>query len=49
MMTMKNISVERIEKQKDSLEKIYQGFFASLKNIAYKGNIVICFPFWEIS
>ena len=49
VMTQKNISVERIEKQKDSLQKIYQWFFSSLKNAKYKGTIVICFPFWEMA
>jgi len=35
-MTQKNISVERIEKQKESLLSIYDKFFLNLKNIDYK-------------
>ncbi|MDD2907367.1 MAG: hypothetical protein PHH98_01875 [Candidatus Gracilibacteria bacterium] len=49
IMTQKNISLERIEKQKESLLSIYDKFFLNLKNIDYKGNIVICFPFWELN
>jgi hypothetical protein len=49
VMTRSNISFERIEKQKLSLEKIYKWFFSSLKKSKYKWNIVICFPFWEIA
>ena len=49
IMTQKNISVERIEKQKESLLSIYDKFFLNLKNIDYKWNLVVCFPFWEIN
>ncbi|MDD3145371.1 MAG: hypothetical protein PHV23_04640 [Candidatus Gracilibacteria bacterium] len=49
IMTQKNISIERIEKQKESLLSIYDKFFLNLKNIDYKGNLVVCFPFWEIN
>lgn len=48
VMTQKNISLERIEKQKQSLEKIYKWFFSSLKKSWYSWTIVLCFPFWEI-
>ncbi len=48
-MTQKNINLERIEKQKESLKSIYEKFFLSLKKINYTWNIVICFPFWEIN
>lgn len=49
IMTQKNISIERIDKQKESLISIYEKFFENLKKIKYEWNIVICFPFWEIS
>lgn len=49
VMTQKNISFDRIEKQISSLEKIYEWFFNSLKKANYKWVIVICFPFWEIN
>ena len=48
MMTQKNISVERIEKQKKSLVELYERFFEGLKKVNYKWNVVICFPFWEM-
>ena len=48
-MTQKNISIDRINKQKESLISIYEKFFENLKKINYTWNIVICFPFWEIS
>lgn len=47
VMTKKNISKERILKQRESLIKIHEAFFAGLKKINFTGNIVICFPFWE--
>lgn len=49
IMTQKNISIDRIVKQKESLISIYEKFFENLKKIKYEWNIVICFPFWEIS
>ncbi len=48
VMTKNNISVDRIKKQRESLTKIYEAFFAWLKKMDFKWNIVICFPFWEI-
>jgi hypothetical protein len=46
-MTKKNISIDRIEKQRESLEKIYSAFFKNLSKIKYSGTIVISFPFWD--
>jgi len=48
VMTKKNIDLERIEKQKESLTKLYEWFFSGLQNKKYNWNIVISFPFWEI-
>jgi hypothetical protein len=48
IMTKKNISVERIKKQRESLEKIYEWFFLNLKKWNFSWNIVISFPFWEL-
>jgi hypothetical protein len=48
VMTKKNISVERIDKQKEKLKKLYEWFFSWLSDIKFKWNIVISFPFWEI-
>ena len=48
VMTRKNISLDRIEKQKKSLINLYEWFFKWLQTIKYSWNLVICFPFWEI-
>ena len=48
MMTQKNISIDRINKQKDSLSELYNRFFTWLKEINFDWNLVICFPFWEM-
>jgi hypothetical protein len=48
-MTRSNISLDRINKQIESLSKIYKWFFSSLKQINYSWNIIICFPFWELN
>lgn len=48
IMTQKNISLERIEKQRESLTKIYEWFFAGLSKINFQWNVVISFPFREI-
>ena len=48
IMTKNNISIERIEKQKQSLIKIYESFFSWLKKANFKWNIIISFPYWEI-
>jgi len=49
IMTRKNISIDRIDKQKKSLLELYERFFKWLKKIKYKWNLVICFPFWEMN
>lgn len=48
IMTKANISRERIIKQRESLIKIYEVFFAKLKEINFKWNIIICFPYWDM-
>ena len=48
IMTQKNISTERIKKQKESLIELYDRFFSWLKQIKYTWNLVMCFPFWEM-
>jgi hypothetical protein len=47
-MTKKNISVDRIMKQRQSLEKIYSAFFENLSKMKYSGTLVISFPFWDV-
>ncbi len=48
IMTQKNISFDRIKKQRESLQKIYEWFFSSLKKWSFLGDIVISFPFWDL-
>ena len=48
VMTKNNISKDRIDKQIESLSKTYEAYFAWLKKMNFKWNIVMCFPFWEI-
>ena len=48
IMTQKNISIERIEKQKKSLLDLYQWFFEWLSKKEFLWDIIISFPFWEI-
>ena len=47
VMTKNNISIERIQKQKDKLLDLYEWFFSWLSRKWFKWNIVISFPFWE--
>ena len=49
IMTKNNISIERIEKQRKKLSDLYEWFFSGLKKLNFKWNIIISFPFWEIS
>lgn len=48
VMTQNNITMERIEKQKESLESIYSKFFVWLSESKFKGRVVISLPFWEM-
>lgn len=48
IMTKNNISLERIEKQRKKLSELYEWFFSGLKRLNFQGNIVICFPFWDM-
>lgn len=49
IMTKKNISLDRINKQKESLLSIYSKFFENLAKVDFPWRIVICFPFWELN
>ena len=49
IMTKKNISLDRINKQKESLLSIYSKFFENLAKVDFYWSIVICFPFWELN
>lgn len=48
IMTKNNISLERINKQKEKLLDLYSWFFSWLKKSNFKWNIVISFPFWDM-
>jgi tRNA G10 N-methylase Trm11 len=49
IMTKKNISTDRIQKQKESLNSLYEPFFANLQKANFTWTIVISFPFWEVN
>ena len=49
IMTNKNISLDRINKQKESLKKIYEGFFSSLKKWWFSWVIVLSIAFWNFN
>ena len=46
IMTKKNISLDRINKQKESLLSIYSKFFENLAKVYFTLKFVICYPFW---
>lgn len=48
IMTKNNISIDRIDRTKKILIDLYASFFEKLKEVNYKNNIVISFPFWDI-
>ena len=48
IMTAKAINPERVTLERQKLVALYDGFFGGLKKLGFTGNIVICFPFWEI-
>lgn len=48
VMTKNNISIDRINKQKEKLQDLYNWFFEWLKLWWFKWNIVISFPFWDL-
>lgn len=49
IMTKKNISIDRINIQRNNLSKLYEKFFSWLKNLWFEWVIVISFPFWEFN
>ncbi len=49
IMTKKNMCLDRINIQRKNLKKLYEKFFSWLKEVWFKGVIVISFPFWELS
>ena len=48
VMTQKNINMDRIDIQINNLSKLYDKFFSWLKEVDFKWNIVISFPFWDV-
>jgi hypothetical protein len=46
--TPKSISEEKIERQQERLMRLHRGFFGSLKTMNVRGNIVVCFPYWDL-
>ena len=48
IMTQKNISIERIDIQRNNLSKLYEKFFSGLQEAWFDWTMVICFPFWNL-
>ncbi len=44
-----SINLWKIENERKKLLQIWEWFFSWLKSINFSWNIVICFPFWEVS
>lgn len=49
VMTKKNISIDRINIQRNNLSKLYEKFFSGLNKVWFSWTIVISFPFWELN
>lgn len=48
IQTAKTISAASVAEQKKLLYPIYEGFFQGLRQLDYKGTVVMCVPFWEV-
>ncbi len=48
IMTKNNITIEKININKEHLIWLYKWFFSWLKKLNFKWTIVISFPFWEV-
>jgi tRNA G10 N-methylase Trm11 len=48
IMTQKNITIDRINIQKNNLSKLYDKFFSGLQSVWFDWIIVISFPFWDV-
>ena len=48
IMTKWHVNEDKILEQRKSLAQIYEPFFKWLKDLNFKWNIVISFPFWEL-
>lgn len=48
IQSAKTISAASVAEQKKLLYPIYEGFFQGLRQLDYKGTVVMCVPFWEV-
>ncbi|MDQ1343304.1 MAG: hypothetical protein QG650_23, partial [Patescibacteria group bacterium] len=48
IQSAKTVSAASVAEQKKLLYPIYEGFFQGLRQLDYKGTIVMCVPFWEV-
>ncbi len=47
VMGTKTVTPDKIAEQCRKLARIYDSMFRDLRTIAFRGTIVICFPFWD--
>jgi tRNA G10 N-methylase Trm11 len=48
IMQKESITIDRVKSERMSLMRMYDAFFRGLKNLGFKWNIVMTFPFWDI-
>lgn len=48
IQSAKTISAASVADQKKLLYPIYEGFFQGLRQLDFKGTVVMCVPFWEV-
>jgi hypothetical protein len=48
IMQKDSITMDRVKSERMNLMRMYDAFFRGLKNLGFKWNIVMTFPFWDI-
>ncbi len=48
IMQKESITIDKVKSERLSLMRMYDAFFRGLKNLGFKWNIVMTFPFWDI-
>lgn len=48
IMQKDSITMDRVKAERMNLMRMYDAFFRGLKNLGFKWNIVMTFPFWDI-
>ena len=47
-MEKQSITLDRVQSERMKLMRMYDSFFHGLKNLKFRGSIVMSFPFWDI-